>query len=241
MIPFWLDPHDIRFPDPRLAEPSDGLLAIGGDLSEERLLTAYRMGIFPWYEEGSPILWWSPAPRLILKPEKIRVSRRLARTIRQSRFTVSVDRDCPAVIDACRESRIKNGEGTWITEEMRDAYVALHGRGHVHSVECRQAGELVGGLYGVAIGGVFCGESMFSLVPDASKVALAALCRILADNGFDFIDCQMRTSHLVRMGAVEVSGKKFRQMLARAVENRTAEQCWPSLAGRELGNILQEP
>ena len=233
-LPVFITPETKDFPDPSLAEGTNGLLAVGGDLSEERLLAAYRAGIFPWYGDGDPILWWSPSPRFILRPERLRVSRRLARTIRQGRFTVRVDRDCPAVIEACRETRIKSGEGTWITEEMRAAYMMLHERGHVHSVECWQGEELAGGLYGVALGGVFCGESMCARVPDASKVALAALCRMMRENGFDFIDCQVHTGHLARMGADEVSGKEFRRMLALALENRRAQECWGRLAGREI-------
>ncbi len=234
VILFQLNPDDIRFPDPLLADPETGLLATGGDLSPERLLAAYRSGIFPWYEEGDPILWWAPTPRLILEPQRIHVSRRLARTMRRKKFEVSFDLDCAGVIDACRETRKNNGEETWITPEMRDAYVEMHRLGHVHSVECRMHGELVGGLYGVAVGRVFCGESMFSLVPDASKVALVTLAHVLACHHFDFIDCQMRTEHLVRMGAKEITAAEFFARLARAVSRDGIPGSWQKLSQRTV-------
>lgn len=211
---FQLSEH-IIFPPPDLAR-DDGLLAVGGDLSPERLLLAYRMGIFPWYAEGDPILWWCPTPRLILEPAAFHLAKRLARILRQGRFTFTLDTDFAAVIRACAESRLQKGEETWINEEMIAAYCRLHELGHAHSVECRLQGELVGGLYGVAVGGVFCGESMFSLADNSSKAAMAVLCRLLDDWGFDFIDCQMRTPHLLSLGAREILGRAFFQRLARA-------------------------
>jgi len=212
---FQLSEH-IVFPPPELAR-DDGLLAVGGDLSPERLLLAYQMGIFPWYSKGDPILWWSPAPRLILEPGAFHLSRRLARQLRQGVFEFSVDTDFTGVVRQCAETRLAKGEDTWINEDMIEAYSALHELGFAHSVECRRQGKLVGGLYGVAIGGVFCGESMFSVVANSSKAALALLCRLLRQWRFDFIDCQMRTEHLVSLGAREILGKSFRRRLARAV------------------------
>ena len=215
--PFWLDPYDpdIRFPEVGLAlrEP-DGLLAIGGDLSVPRLLEAYRHGIFPWYSQGQPILWWSPDPRLVLFTDELRVSRSLRKTLRKGRFEVTLDRDFPAVIRACAEPRA--GEvGTWITRAMQNAYIALYEAGHAHSVECRLDGELVGGLYGVSIGRVFFGESMFARVSDASKVAFVWLVRQLQRRGFRLIDCQVHTGHLVRLGARGIARAEFTRILAQ--------------------------
>ncbi len=200
--------NELIFPPPQLAE-HDGLLAVGGDLSEERLLLAYRSGIFPWYSEGEPILWWSPSPRLILEPRKFHLSKRLARTIRQKRFSVTIDTAFPQVIRACATSRTSQNEGTWITNEMIEAYCRLHESGYAHSVECRQDGKLVGGLYGIALGSVFFGESMFSHEPDASKIALKNLVDLLSSWRFDLIDCQIATDHLKRMGAEEMPGEEF--------------------------------
>jgi leucyl/phenylalanyl-tRNA--protein transferase len=214
--PFWLDPDDpdTRFPDVGLAltEP-DGLLAIGGDLSVPRLLEAYRQGIFPWYGQGQPILWWSPDPRLVLFPEALRVSRSLRKTLRKGRFAVTMDTDFPAVINACAGPR-DGEEGTWITRAMQVAYIRLHESGHAHSVECRLDGELVGGLYGVAIGRVFFGESMFARTSDASKVAFVWLVRQLQRWGFRLIDCQVHTGHLASLGACDISRQEFSRLLA---------------------------
>lgn len=198
----FLNPDDPpeAFPDPATAaaEP-DGLLAIGGDLAPQRLLAAYRQGIFPWYEEGQPILWWSPNPRAVLLPDNLHVSRSLRRTLRSDRYQVSVDLDFGAVIGACGDSRAATG--TWITPEMRVAYLRLHELGHAHSIETWQGPELVGGLYGLAIGGVFFGESMFSYATDASKVALVRLVRLASSRGMELIDCQVATSHLASLGS----------------------------------------
>ena len=211
----WLDPtdDDQPFPNPNraLAEP-DGLLAVGGSLQPRRLLRAYRLGIFPWYSPGQPILWWSPDPRLILFPERVNVSRSLRKTLRKEQFTLTLDSDFPAVIAACAAPRTPEG-GTWITADMHRAYCRLHRLGHAHSVEVRHQGDLVGGLYGVAIGRIFYGESMFSLMSDASKVALVFLATQLQRWEFAAIDCQMRTDHLMRMGAVEVPRPLFLNLL----------------------------
>ncbi|MDX9740864.1 MAG: leucyl/phenylalanyl-tRNA--protein transferase [Gammaproteobacteria bacterium] len=202
-FPVLLDPHaeTCEFPDVSLAltEPA-GLLAVGGSLAPDCLLRAYRSGIFPWYEEGQPILWWSPDPRLVLFPERLRVSRSLRKTLRNGGFEVGFDRDFPAVIRACGEPRAP-GTGTWITREMIAAYERLHRLGHAHSVEVWHEGRLVGGLYGVALGRVFFGESMFHRRTDASKVAFVALVSRLSAAGFEMIDCQMETAHLRSLGA----------------------------------------
>ncbi len=183
----------------RKQEP-DGLLAVGGDLSATRLINAYRRGIFPWFGDGDPILWWSPDPRTVLVPDRLRVSRSLHKTLRRGRFGVSMDRDFDAVIQACAEPRDEDG-GTWLVPDMINAYQRLHAHGLAHSVEVWQNGALAGGLYGVAIGRVFFGESMFTRISDASKVALVHLCRTLSEQGFRLIDCQVLTGHLIRMGA----------------------------------------
>ena len=210
-----LDPCDCtRFPDPALAlrEPN-GLLAVGGDLSPERLLHAYRRGIFPWFSAGDPILWWSPDPRAILLPEHFHGSRSLRKRLRHSTLVTTLDRDFAAVLHGCAAPRDAEG-GTWLVPDMIAAYQRLHALGLAHSVEVWQDDVLVGGLYGVAIGRAFFGESMFSRVSDASKIALARLCEQLRDWGFGVIDCQMTTAHLLRMGAREVSRVEFLTRLA---------------------------
>jgi leucyl/phenylalanyl-tRNA--protein transferase len=215
-MPVFQLSDSLLFPPPALAR-EDGLLAVGGDLSVPRLLFAYQQGIFPWYSPGEPILWWSPDPRLVLIPEEFHLARRLARTIRQEVFRVTFDTDFERVIRACAQTRRKEGHGTWLDEAMISAYGELHDLGYAHSVECRQNGELVGGLYGVSLGAMFFGESMFSLVPDSSKIALAALVDRLRGWDFELIDCQVGTGHLQRLGAREISGAEFSTRLARAV------------------------
>lgn len=212
---YLLDSRDpgAPFPDVEMAEQEpDGLLAVGGDLSATRLINAYRRGIFPWFGDGDPILWWSPDPRTTLFPERLRVSKSLRKTLRRSRFGATIDRDFPAVIQACAEPRNEDG-GTWLVPGMIAAYQRLHDRGLAHSVEVWQDGALAGGLYGVAIGRVFFGESMFSRVSDASKVALVQLCRVLLERGFRLIDCQVLTGHLIRMGAEQIRRTDFIRML----------------------------
>ena len=190
-----------------LVQPN-GLLAAGADLTPARLLEAYRHGIFPWYSEGEPILWWSPDPRMVLFTEQLKVSRSLAKSVRNKGFEVRFDTVFAAVIDACAAPRHGQG-GTWITAEMRTAYLRLHRLGHAHSVETWRAGELQGGLYGVAIGRMFFGESMFARAADASKVALVALVQDLHRRGFPLIDCQMVTRHLVSLGARAIPRAEF--------------------------------
>jgi leucyl/phenylalanyl-tRNA--protein transferase len=201
------------FPDPTLAE-ENGLLAVGGDLSVERLLAAYSKGIFPWYSEGDPPLWWFTNPRLVLFPGEFRVSKRLARTLRNSDFSITFDTEFTLVINACAETRIRQGgEGTWISDDMKAAYIRLHLAGHAHSVECWLDGKLAGGLYGVSLGNIFFGESMFTRISNGSKAALVALVERLKQQGVAVIDCQMTTSHLITFGAREISGDEFRHLL----------------------------
>jgi leucyl/phenylalanyl-tRNA--protein transferase len=216
--PFWLNPEspDIAFPDVELAlkEP-DGLLAIGGDLSTARMLSAYVNGIFPWYGPGQPILWWSPDPRFVLPPEALHISRSLLKTLRKRAFRVTLDEAFGAVLGHCAGPR-DHASGTWITPEMTAAYLELHRLGYAHSVECWQENRLVGGLYGVSIGRVFFGESMFAHASDASKVALAHLARQLGRWDFPLIDCQVHTAHLESLGAIPLPRKKFTRTLRTA-------------------------
>lgn len=213
--PCWLEPDatEIVFPDVELAlRDPDGLLAIGGQLSTDWLLQAYRRGVFPWYGPGQPILWWSPDPRLVLFPEQLHISRSLAKTLRREKFRTTLDTDFPRVIAACARAR-PSQSGTWITPEMEAAYIDLHRAGYAHSVECWSEGKLAGGLYGVAIGNIFFGESMFTEITDASKVAFVALVRQLERWGFSLIDCQVHTGHLASLGATLIPRKEFTAIL----------------------------
>ncbi len=222
---FYLDERLVEFPPPEYAD-EDGLLAVGGDLSVERLLMAYKQGIFPWFSEGSPILWWSPEPRPVLFPERIKISRSLRQRIKKGTFQVSMDRAFERVIILCREVHLARDGETWITPEMIDAYINLHREGYAHSVETWKDGRLVGGLYGVSLGAAFFGESMFTTVSDASKVALVALaaqCRLW---GFHFIDAQVRTEHIMRFGAVELSRAEFLDLLRQALKRPTRRGKW---------------
>lgn len=211
----WLDPKSIEpaFPDVEaaLTEPN-GLLAVGGDLSPQRLIMAYRQGIFPWYNEDQPILWWSPNPRAVLFPPNIKISRSLRKTINKKIYTVTFDQCFGDVISACAAPRDAHG-GTWITSEIHQAYCLLHELGYAHSVETWHRGALVGGLYGIAIGRVFFGESMFSRMTDASKVALVALARQLHAWEYALIDCQVSSDHLASLGAAEIPRQRFIQLL----------------------------
>lgn len=215
---------ELVFPPPVQAE--NGLLAVGGDLCEARLLLAYRMGIFPWYCSGEPILWWSPDPRLILLPDEFHVSRRLERTLRIGRFTVTLDQAFRRVVEGCASAPCRDQDGTWITREMKASYCRLHRSGYAHSVECWEQGELAGGLYGVSLGRCFFGESMFSRVPNASKVALARLVEQLKRWRFDLIDCQVTSVHLLRLGAREVSRAEFLQRLQKSLAGPTRVGFW---------------
>ena len=216
-MPVFRLTKELIFPVPELAE-EDGLLAVGGDLSKDRLLLAYSMGIFPWYSDDSPVLWWSPDPRLILIPEELKVSRSLRQVIKKGVFAVTMDTAFGEVIRSCAEMRRGGQQGTWITEEMIEAYIRLHRAGYAHSIESWHDDELVGGLYGIALGKAFFGESMFAKKSSASKVALVALAEYLRRLDFSFIDCQVTTEHLKSLGAREIRRKKFLQMLKKALQ-----------------------
>jgi leucyl/phenylalanyl-tRNA---protein transferase len=225
----WLSPHDAPewFPPPEqaLEEPA-GLLAAGGDLSPARLLAAYRRGIFPWYSPGQPVLWWSPDPRAVLFPEEFRLARSLAKTLRNGGFAASIDTDFTGVVDGCAAPRAAS-PGTWITSEMRAAYLRLHQLGHAHSIEVRRDGELAGGLYGVRLGRVFFGESMFSRERDASKAALAHLVALCRRNSLAVIDCQLPSRHLASLGARGIPRSQFQALLAKHIEGPGAPLASP--------------
>ena len=212
---FRLDER-VAFPPPELAE--DGLLAVGGDLRPERLLTAYSQGIFPWYEDGLPILWHSPDPRMVLRAEDLHVPRSLAKTMRRRPYQITLDSAFRDVVAACAGTARPGQEGTWITREMIEAYVVLHRLGFAHSVEAWRGDELVGGLYGVSLGAVFFGESMFSRAPDASKVALVRLVERLRAEGCRIIDCQQATGHLASLGAREIPRKEFATRVQESIQ-----------------------
>jgi len=213
------------FPDPEEADP-DGLLAVGGDLSPQRLLTAYSNGIFPWYADDSPILWWSTNPRLVLLPEELHVPRSLRRTLNKGTFRFSLDTDFSAVIHRCACCPRPGQEGTWLVDEMIEAYIMLHELGYAHSVEVWKGDALVGGLYGVSLGSVFYGESMFYHMPDASKAAFAVFVEQLRKWGFSLIDCQQTTEHLLRFGAQEMARYRFLAMVREGVMKPTREGRW---------------
>ena len=224
MIP-WLAADEDFPPVARALREPNGLLAAGADLSVTRLVQAYRRGIFPWYSDDQPILWWSPDPRMVLYPAELRISRSLGKRLRQRNYTVTADTAFAEVIRACAQPRA-DGAGTWITPEMAGAYEALHRSGHAHSVETWVAGELAGGLYGVALGRAFFGESMFTRRPDASKIALTHLVRQIQRWGYGIIDCQMTTAHLARFGARAVPRSEFLRKLKELVNYPQAGGRW---------------
>ena len=219
------------FPNPEHAD-ADGLLAVGGDLSPQRLLMAYAQGIFPWYSENAPILWWSPDPRLVLEPSRIHVPRRLERILRQRRFRFSLDTAFERIITGCADTPRNGAHGTWIVPEMHAAYCRLHELGFAHSIEAWDGGELAGGLYGVALGGAFFGESMYYCRPDASKAALVTLMRALERKGFTLFDCQQTTAHMLRFGGFEVARIEFLTRLRRALELPMLRGRWALRDGR---------
>ncbi len=216
---------DIVFPHPDLAD-GQGLLAVGGDLSPERLLFAYENGIFPWFSDGDPILWWSPDPRMILYPDDFKISKSLRQTIRNAGFEVRFDTAFEKVITNCAKVPRTGENGTWITSEMKEAYIELHKLGYAHSVETYHKGKLAGGLYGVSLGKAFFGESMFHIERDASKVALFYLIEKVKKWNFHFIDAQMETAHLKSLGAVTVPRHDFLKMLKEAVGHPTKRGKW---------------
>ncbi len=224
-MPVFRLSSDIIFPNPTLAE-DNGLLAIGGDLTPARLITGYKRGIFPWYSKGDPILWWFTSPRLVIFPQEFRVPKRLKRYMRKPLYRVTMDTAFDQVIDSCADIRTKNRDETWITGEMKDAYCQLHKQGYAHSVECWQDETLAGGLYGIALGRVFFGESMFTRLSNGSKVALASLVNYLKNKEFGLIDCQMTTDHLLQYGAREISGSDFLQHLKDLITTTSPDGVW---------------
>ncbi len=216
-MPIFKLTKEIIFPNPEFSE-DDGLLAIGGDLSLERLLVAYRRGIFPWYNEGEQILWWCPKPRFIIIPDEVEISKSMKKIIKKEEFKVTFNNDFEGVISSCKFTRELNGEGTWISNDMKNAYINLFKHGYAMSVESYIDEELVGGLYGVKIGKCFFGESMFSKVSNASKIALIKLSEKLNNEGFIFIDCQMHTKHLASMGGKFVDWSIFKNLLNKGIQ-----------------------
>jgi len=230
-MPVYLLSDDLIFPSPHLAS-EDGLLAVGGDLSQKRLLLAYSMGIFPWYSEAEPILWWSPDPRLILYPQELRISKSLKKTVKKGVFRVTADQAFEQVIAECARTRRENKEGTWIGEDMIKAYCKLHESGFAHSIEAWREERLAGGLYGVSLGRCFFGESMFTRIANASKVAFVSLVKHLKSTSIDIIDCQVTTRHLISFGAREIPRPLFLAQLKRSLT-------FPTLKGRwSLNDVL---
>lgn len=232
-MPVFLLSDKIAFPPPHFAV-KEGLLAVGGDLCRERLLLAYRMGIFPWYAESEPVLWWSPDPRLVLYPDEIHISKTLKKILNKKLFSFTMDRAFERVIIACADTRMKNNEGTWIVDEMIEAYCDLHQSGYAHSVEAWHAGELAGGLYGVSLGRSFFGESMFTKISNASSAALVTLAAQLKKLSFDLIDCQVTTAHLMRLGAREIPRAKFLKQLKKSISEPTLKGRWEFTEGRGI-------
>ena len=223
---FWLDDQSLEFPAPELATP-EGILAVGGDLSPARLLEAYAGGIFPWFNEGDPILWWSPDPRFVLFPDELVVSKSMRPYFNQKKFQVSFDQDFEGVMRGCQQSN-RNGQSgdTWITEDMIQAYVQVHQLGYAHSVEVWQEGNLVGGLYGISLGKIFFGESMFARVSNASKFGFITLVQKLREKGFTLVDCQQQTQHLGIHGAKPISRKSFLNYLQENKKLKTLTGSW---------------
>lgn len=224
-MPIYALPEEHVFPNPELADAS-GILAVGGDLHPARVLLGYSIGIFPWYSEGQPILWHSPDPRFVLKPSELHVPRSLKQKLRQRPFELTMDEAFPDVIRACAETPRADQDGTWITEDMEEAYIQLHGLGFAHSVETWEDGELVGGLYGVSLGGVFFGESMYASRSDASKVAFVALCAQLQAWGFELVDSQVHTEHIQRFGAEEIERRAYLDLLEEHLKQDTRQGRW---------------
>ncbi len=224
-MPIYALPDEFIFPDPRRADES-GLIAVGGDLHPERLLRGYAMGIFPWYSEGQPILWHSPDPRFILEVDELKVSRSLRQRLRKRPYTIKLDTAFDQVIARCAEVPRPDQDGTWITEAMRDAYVRLHEEGFAHSVEAWEGDALVGGLYGVSLGGIFFGESMFALRPDASKIAFVCFVRELRRWGVNVVDSQVYTDHVARFGAREIPRDAYLRRLSDCLKSPSRRGPW---------------
>ncbi len=223
-MPVFLLSNELIFPPPQLAS-KEGIIAIGGDLDIDRLLLAYQTGVFPWYAEGEPIMWWSPDPRLVLFPDEIRISRTLKKVLRKNQFRVTMDTGFERVISECAGTR-HDEEGTWIVDDMIDAYINLHRAGYAHSVEVWQDENLAGGLYGVSLGGTFFGESMFTNISNASSVGLVKLIEYLKSISINLIDCQVKTDHLIRFGAREIPRSRFLKLLKLSVNQPTKKGKW---------------
>jgi leucyl/phenylalanyl-tRNA--protein transferase len=224
-VPVFLLSDTIEFPPPHLAS-EEGLLAVGGDLTQKRLLLAYRMGIFPWFSNNEPILWWSPDPRLVLYPHEIKTSKTLKKIIKKEVFKVTMDLAFNEVINQCAQVRLKKNQGTWIIEDMIEAYCQLHESGFAHSVEVWRQGELVGGLYGVSLGKCFFGESMFTRISNASNIALVKLVEYLKELSFNMLDCQVPTEHLTRFGARQIPRIRFLNQLEKSLKAPTRKGKW---------------
>jgi leucyl/phenylalanyl-tRNA---protein transferase len=224
-VPVFLLSDTIEFPPPHLAS-EEGLLAVGGDLTQKRLLLAYRMGIFPWFSNNEPILWWSPDPRLVLYPHEIKISKTLKKIIKKEVFKVTMDLAFNEVINQCAQVRLKKNQGTWIIEDIIEAYCQLHESGFAHSVEVWRQGELAGGLYGVSLGKCFFGESMFTRISNASNIALFKLVEYLKKLSFDMIDCQVATEHLTRFGARQIPRIRFLNQLEKSLRAPTRKGKW---------------
>lgn len=224
-MPVFQLSDELIFPSPECAE-KDGLLAIGGDLTKKRLILAYSMGIFPWYSEGWPILWWSPDPRLVLLPGELKISRSLRQFIKKDIYKITLDQAFERVIRNCAEVHKEKDGGTWITDEMIEAYIKLHSSGYAHSVESWWSDELVGGLYGVSLGSAFFGESMFNKKDNASRVAFVKLARQLFKWNFELIDCQVTTKHLMNHGATEIRRREFMQLLEKSIQPPNRKGKW---------------
>lgn len=237
---FWLSEKELSFPHPELAN-EDGILAVGGDLSLERLLLAYQNGLFPWFNPDDPILWWSPDPRFVLFPSELKIAKSMRSYFNQRKFEVTFDQEFEQVMSACKKQfRKGQGGGTWISEDMVEAYCRLHDNGFAHSVEVWQGSELVGGLYGVCLGKIFFGESMFSNVNNASKVGFITLVRILEDRGFKLIDCQHETRHLKSLGGRNISRSDFLKFIEQNKKEKTIRESWESIVEDPFENVLKK-
>lgn len=232
-FPYFDETAFFQFPSVSRASP-DGVVAMEGNLSPGMLLSAYRQGIFPWYSEGEPILWWSPNPRMVLFPEKIHISKSMSRSFKRERFSFSMDNQFREVVNSCSGILRKHEDGTWIIQEMKDAYTHLHELGWGHSVEVWEDNELVGGLYGLSMGSVFFGESMFSKKTDASKAAFIILAQTLGGLGFTMIDCQLYTPHLESLGAVKISRNEYIRLLNNGLEAKTRRGNWNNLIDLDM-------
>ena len=224
-MPVFILSQDATFPSARLANP-DGILAIGGDLSQKRLLSAYSQGIFPWYTEGEPIIWWSPDPRTVLFPEQLHVSRSMRRILNRNPFSIKINHNFTEVIRLCQSVDRKNEQGTWITKEMINAYIGLHQAGYAHSIEVYQRKELVGGFYGIALGRCFFGESMFHIQPNASKYGFIKFVQQILKEGFLFIDCQISSHHLRSLGAHDIPRERYLILLKEGVKKKPVKWDW---------------